>query len=69
MFQNKNRDCWTTGAQDARLMVWQLWVPTFLLNLVRTSGGLRPQRLDFFCSRMELSHLVMDESSSMLYLR
>lgn len=34
-----------------------------ILCLVWTSAGLLPRRLDFFCSKTDLSHLAMDRTS------
>lgn len=48
-------------------MALQLWALT-LLGLVGTSAGLRPRKLDFFHSKTELNHLVVDEASGMVYL-
>ena len=54
-----------SGNTDGKMRhreVLHLWVWASL-GLTGTGVGRRPQRLDFFCSEMELSHLVMDETS------
>ena len=58
----------TTGAPGAGLMSQQLWALALLLGLGESSVGLWPQRLDFFHSKMELSHLTVDETSGIVYL-
>ena len=52
---------YTTSTSDAWVMAQHLWalVP---LGLVGTSVARQPQRLDFSCSEMELSCLVVDET-------
>lgn len=48
-------------------MALQLWALT-LLGLVGTGVGLRPRQLDVFRSETELSHLVVDSTSDVVYL-
>uniref|UniRef100_A0A8C4N203 Plexin B2 n=1 Tax=Equus asinus asinus TaxID=83772 RepID=A0A8C4N203_EQUAS len=48
-------------------MALPLWALA-LLGLVGTSAGLRPRKLEFFRSETELNHLVVDESSGVVYL-
>lgn len=48
-------------------MALQLWALT-LLGLLGTGSGLRPRKLDFFQSKTELNHLVVDEASGMVYV-
>ncbi|XP_036134142.1 plexin-B2 [Molossus molossus] len=48
-------------------MALPVWALT-LLGLVGTSAGLRPRKLDFFHSKTELNHLVVDETSGVVYL-
>lgn len=49
------------------VMALQLWVLT-LLGLVGTGVGLRPRQLDIFRSETELNHLVVDNTSGVVYL-
>uniref|UniRef100_A0A8C9PME2 Sema domain-containing protein n=1 Tax=Spermophilus dauricus TaxID=99837 RepID=A0A8C9PME2_SPEDA len=48
-------------------MALPLWALTFL-GLVGPSVGLRPRKLNVFCSEMELNHLVVDEASGVVYV-
>ena len=65
--RQERRLCRTSRGTNDRIMVWQLWLLTLLLGLVGTSVDMWPQRLDF-CSKTELCHLVVDESSGVGYL-
>uniref|UniRef100_A0A8D2B8M7 Sema domain-containing protein n=2 Tax=Sciurus vulgaris TaxID=55149 RepID=A0A8D2B8M7_SCIVU len=48
-------------------MALPLWALT-LLGLVGLGVGLRPRKLNVFCSEMELNHLVVDGSSGVVYV-
>ncbi|XP_045434668.1 plexin-B2 isoform X1 [Pipistrellus kuhlii] len=48
-------------------MALPLWALT-LLGLLGAGSGLRPRKLDFFQSKTELNHLVVDEASGTVYV-
>lgn len=48
-------------------MALPLWALT-LLGLLGLGVGLRPRKLDIFCSEVELNHLVVDETSGVVYV-
>ena len=51
---------------ETELDYWSLRCPP--AGLGGTNAGLRPGKLDFFRSKMELNYLVIDEASGMEYL-
>lgn len=55
------------SSHSAGAMALQLWALA-LLGLAGSGAGLRPRKLDFFRSETELSHLVVDEASGMVYV-